>query len=219
MPRECHHLTALLPACLAALLLWAVAPLGAQRTTFTFDDREVGAPHGFLLSASRLASPGVWEVRGSVGGRHLIHDADPAVTIRALSLAVVDAPAPADIRLSTRLRLFEADRAAGLVWRYQDADNFYYLTLFLNEHRFDIARTTGGNRILLGRLADIDLDASQWHTIEVVHVGDQIRATLNGAGIVRASDRTFTEGGRAGVWSAGNSTTWFDDLTIEAASD
>jgi len=190
--------------------LFAWSPL------FTFDDSALGArPDGFVFAAARQALPGLWEVRGSGARRHLIHAGDPTVTMRGISVATVSAAAPADIRVTARVRLVDGDRAGGVVWRFRDANNFYFMALDLTAHTAAVVRVTGGNRILLDIVRDINLDADSWHTVSVTHEGAQIHATVNGIGVLQARDGVIPEGGRAGLWSAGNSTTWFDDLALD----
>ena len=119
----------------------------------SFEEHMSGAPpHGFFFAPSRQASPGTWEVRG-VMQRHLVHVADPSVRLRGISIAALALPAPADIKIGTRLRLTDGDRAGGVIWRYQDANNFYFMSIFHQERDARIVRVTGGNRI---RLASTD---------------------------------------------------------------
>ncbi len=215
----------LLRRCVKALALIAIfvavaaAAVSAQRVAaIGFDELTAGAaPDGFFFAPSRQATPGTWEVRGTAR-RHLIHAADPTVTMRGISVAGVDVAAPADVKVSTRLRLIDGDRAGGVIWRYRDASNFYFMAVVHSDRVAGLFRVTGGNRITLEITSDIDLDPEAWHAVTVVHDGDQIRATIDGIGVLRARDRTLTEGGRAGVWSAGNSTSWFDDIAIEHAT-
>jgi hypothetical protein len=126
---------------------------------------------------------------------------------------------PQDIKVSTRLRLTEGDRAGGVVWRYRDANNFYFMAVFYGDHSASLIRVTGGNRVVLDLVKDINLNPDAWHAMSVVHEGDEIRGSIDGIGILRARDRTVADGNRAGVWSAGNTTGFFDDLTIEQAVD
>ncbi|MGE0446588.1 MAG: hypothetical protein AB7P99_15285 [Vicinamibacterales bacterium] len=210
-------LTLMLAALLAAAA--SVAARAELLAAVSFDEHMAGAPpHGFFFAPSRQASPGIWEVRG-VTGRHLVHVADPSVRLRGISIAAVDMPAPADIEIGTRLRLIDGDRAGGVIWRYQDANNFYFMSIFHQQRDARIVRVTGGNRISLASAGDVLLDPEAWHTLSVEHKGDDILATIDGIGLLRARDRTLTDGGRAGVWSAGNSTSWFDDITIESIAD
>ena len=200
------------------LIALTVASAAAQGAIIIdFDEDTVGtSPEGFFFAAARQASPGDWKVAGAAR-RHLIHFADPSVTLRGIAVAGVTAAAPADVRVSTRLRLIDGDRAGGVFWRYRDANNFYFMAITHTDRAARIFRVTGGNRILLDAQADINVDPDEWHTVVVIHEGDQIRATIDGIGINRARDAVLTEGGRAGVWSAGNSTSWFDDIAIDHA--
>jgi len=80
-------------------------------------------------------------------------------------------------------------------------------------------RVVRGNRIRLDEEDELELDDSAWHSLRVVQDDDDIRVSLGGIGVMRARDRTFTEGGRAGVWSGGGATAWFDDFRIEPEQD
>jgi hypothetical protein len=88
------------------------------------------------------------------------------------------------------------------------------MALVLSTRTAGLFRVTAGNRILLDTIENVDVDVEAWHTVSVVHERDQILATINGIGVLRGRDATLVDGGRAGVWSAGNSTSWFDDISI-----
>lgn len=204
-------------ALIATAVVSALASVSAHSFTFSFDDQPVGAaPAGFHFGAARQANPGTWEVAGAGARHHLIHVADPSVVLRGISVAVVDAAATADLTATTRIRLVDGDHAGGLAWRYRDAENFYFVALDLNKHEAGLFRVMDGNRVRLDFKTDVDLDAQEWHTIAITHEGDQIRAQIDGIGVLRTRDSTLQSGQRAGVWSAGNSTTWFDDVAIES---
>ncbi len=207
--------------CLGALLAgFASVPVIAQRLSFTFDEAAIASPpDGFFFASTRQASPGVWSIRGNATRRHLVHVGDPSVRERGISVAGLIFDVPQNIKVSTRLRLTEGDRAGGVVWRYTDPENFYFMSVFYRDHSASLVRVTGGNRVLLHSVDDIDLDADAWHTMTIVHHGEEIRGALDGIGILRARDRTLTDGNRAGVWSAGNTTGLFDDVVIEQAPD
>jgi hypothetical protein len=213
---SCNHRRRALHLLLAAIAVGSVTSLAAARLSFTFDDQALGIPpEGFFFAGARQPAPGTWEVRGMGTQRHLIHLADPSVTMRGIAVAGVSAAAPADVKVSARLRLVDADRAGGLLWHYKDAADFYFLSVFLGVREIALIRVTGGNRVTLDRVMNVDLDPEAWHSLSVVHVGNQIVGQVDGIPVVHGRDRTLAEGGRAGVWSAGNSTTWFDDISIE----
>lgn len=205
---------------LVALTAVAVAQAPGARIVLPFDDATAGqTPEGFLFAASRQASAGTWQVRGGGTLRHLLHAADPSVTDRGISVAVPSTVAHADVQVAARIRLIDGDQAGGVVWRYRDANNFYFAGVALTERRAVLVRVAGGNRILLDIIEDVILDSALWHTISVTHRGDEIRGTINGLTVIRARDRLLDQPGHAGVWSAGNSTTWFDDILIDTARE
>src|SRR5918993_662872 len=94
------------------------------------------------------------------------------------ALALVDGAAPADLRLSARLKLTEGARVGGLVWQYQGPDNFYAASLDLNAQEVALYRVSRGNRIRLEFEDDLELDRDAWHVLRVEHAGGRIRVAL-----------------------------------------
>ena len=172
------------------------------------------APPGFTFSAARQPAPGRWVVRADGGNQYLAHAADAKAS--GFSLATLDAAAPARMRASARIKLTEGDRTGGLVWRYQDAENFYLVSLDLTLQEMSLYRVVRGNRVRLEYEDDLELDRDAWHTLRVVHDEERIRVALGGIGVMRARDNAIAAPGRAGVWSGGATTAWFDDLRVEA---
>jgi hypothetical protein len=129
-------------------------------------------------------------------------------------MAVLDTPHPMHMRASVRLKLTDGERVGGLVWRYQDAENFYLAALDLRVQQLSLYRVVRGNRITLDQEDELELDVSAWHTVRVVQDEDDVQVSLGGIGVMRARDRVVADG-RAGVWSGGGATAWFDDLRVE----
>jgi hypothetical protein len=193
----------------------AFASARAQVIVRTFDEDPVGGtPPGLTFAIARQQTPGRWLVRAEGPNHYLTHLADPAAA-GGFSLAVLDTSHPAQMRASVRLKLSEGERVGGLVWRYQDAENFYLAALDLRVQELALYRVVRGNRIRLDDEDELELDVSAWHSVRVVQDDDDIRVSLGGIGVIRARDRTFAEEGRAGVWSGGGATAWFDDLRVE----
>jgi hypothetical protein len=197
----------------------ALASASAQVSVRTFDEDALErAPAGFILAVARQQTPGRWLVRAEGANHYLTHLTDPAAA-GGFALAVLDAPHPAQMRASVRLKLTEGERVGGLVWRYQDAENFYVAALDLRVQEVGLYRVVRGNRIRLDEEDELELDPSAWHSLRLVQDDDDIRVSLGGIGVMRARDRTLAEGGRAGVWSGGGATAWFDDLRVEPELD
>jgi hypothetical protein len=186
-----------------------------ERLAVTFDHAPVGeAPPEFVFAGNRQPNPGRWQVSSTGARRYLVHFADPSVTMRGIAVGTIQAPTPADIRVTAQLRMLDGDFAGGVVWRYRDADNFYFLSLVLSDHSLSVFKVIDGTRVRLAAVTGIEVDPEEWHTLAAIHQDDQIRGVINGVTILRTRDSAIN-GGRAGIWSAGNSTTWFDDVVIE----
>jgi hypothetical protein len=91
------------------------------------------------------------------------------------------------------------------------------VSLDLAAQEISLYRVARGNRIRLEREDDLELDPNAWHSLRVEHEDGRIRVALGGIGVIRAREREIDEGGRAGVWSAGAATTWFDDVHVQPA--
>jgi hypothetical protein len=123
------------------------------------------------------------------------------------------------IRASVRLKLPDGQRVGGLVWRYRDPENFYAAALDLGGQAIDLYRVVRGNRIRLEHEDDLELDPDGWHALRVVEDSNRIRVYLGGIRVLNARDGDRFETGRAGVWSGGTTTGWFDDLRVDEAED
>jgi hypothetical protein len=56
--------------------------------------------------------------------------------------------------------------------------------------------------------------ANVWHDFSVEARGKQFTVHWNGAKVIEHQDDTFTEAGRAGLWTKADSITYFDNLVI-----
>jgi len=117
------------------------------------------------------------------------------------------------------------DRAAGLVWRARDADNYYVVRANALEDNVVLYKTVKGVRSpldIVGRKGGygvkISVPANQWHTLRIEFVGDRFTVIFNGAMLFQVSDRTFTDPGMIGLWTKADSVTAFDDLSFGTVS-
>lgn len=204
---------------IVAALALLVASGSAEVVMRSFDQDPLGdMPPGFSFAAARLPNAGQWLIRADGVNRYVTHVGE-AASGEGFALALLDITPPHDLRLSARIRLAEGARVGGLVWRYQGPENFYAVSLDLNAQEVALYRISRGNRIRLEFEDDLELDPGAWHVVRIEHTEGRIRVALGGIGVMRARSREETDGeGRAGLWSSGNATTWFDDLSVQQAS-
>ena len=202
-----------------AALALTVASASADVILRSFDQDTIGAaPAGFSFAAARLPTAGRWVIRAEGTDRYLAHLGEGS-SGEGFALALLDAPPPVGVRLSARIKLAEGTRAGGLVWRYENPENFYAVSLDLNAQEVAMYRWVRGNRIRLETEDDLELDPNAWHVLRVEHQDSRISVSIGGIGVMRARDRSPGATGRAGVWSAGQATTWFDDVQTQEARE
>jgi hypothetical protein len=120
------------------------------------------------------------------------------------------------VAISVRLRLTSGERSGGLVWRAQDAENYYLARLDLTRQDLGVYRVVNGNRARIEGEDDLELDPDAWHALKVIDEGSEgIRVYLGGIRVLRARDRTFREPGATGLWCTGDSVAHFDDLRVD----
>jgi len=103
------------------------------------------------------------------------------------------------------------DQAGGVVWRAQDADNYYVARANALEDNVTIYHTIKGRRVAFQN-ADHPVKPGVWHTLRVDFRGDHFTATFDGDKVIAATDAAFAVAGRVGVWTKADSVTWFDDF-------
>ena len=210
-------------AVLTCLSLSVVVTFAASRKV-TFDKDVVGQPpKGFVFGlSSKTGTPGRWLVQQDSGGRFLAQ-LDTDGTRNRFPVAVIGDITASDVDVSVRFRPVSGrvDQAAGLVWRYQNEDNYYIVRANALEDNVVLYKVQNGRRTDLpvrgegrtyGKRAEVP--AAQWSTLRVVAAGSLFEVHFNGRRLYEVEDKTFTQAGHVGVWTKADSVTHFDDLTV-----
>jgi hypothetical protein len=110
----------------------------------------------------------------------------------------------------------EKDQGGGLVWRYQDANNYYVARMNPLEDNYRVYKVVAGARMQLGTKEDVKVPTGEWHRLKVRHVGDRIECFLDGKKILDVRDDTINKAGRVGLWTKADARTRFDALRVAA---
>jgi hypothetical protein len=181
------------------------------------------APKGFEFGHTAGAGqPGNWVVQADGTGR-VLAQTDPDSTRSRFPVAVLSDVTAADVDLSVRFKPISGrvDQAAGLVWRYQNQDNYYIVRANALEDNVVLYKVERGKRTDLplkgeGRTygKKTEVPAGQWSTLRVIASGRLFEVYFNGSKLYEVEDATFSTPGRVGVWTKADSVTQFDDLTV-----
>ena len=103
------------------------------------------------------------------------------------------------------------DQAGGLIWRAQDANNYYVARANALENNVTIYHTINGRRTEKKRTR-MTVTTNQWHTLRVDFIGSHFTVLLDAKSAIDWEDTTFTQAGKIGVWTKADSVTAFDDF-------
>jgi hypothetical protein len=188
--------------------------------TISFDTEAVGdTPNGWTATSTGKGTP-KWTI-------------DQDQTAPSKSKVVKQsgrAPYPLLLKEDTNLRdgfiemKFKAisgseDRAAGLVWRAKDANNYYIVRANALEDNVVLYKTVNGVRTSLdivgrkgGYGVNISVPANQWLGLRVDFTGSRFKAIYNGKQLFEVEDSTFRDAGKVGLWTKADSVTLFDEI-------
>jgi hypothetical protein len=112
------------------------------------------------------------------------------------------------------------DRAAGLVWRARDANNYYVVRANALEDNVVLYKTVNGVRSSLdivgrkgGYGTDVKVPANTWHSLRIDFKASRFNVSFNGKQLFEVEDSTFTDAGKVGLWTKADSVTLFDEVT------
>jgi hypothetical protein len=187
--------------------------------TWTFDaDAADKPPRGFSFGRTGRGAPGRWIVRGAKdapSGGQVLAQVDTDSTDYRFPMAVADNPSLTDLKLSVKCKPIsgKVDAACGLVFRYQDENNYYVTRANALENNVNLYYVKDGHRKQFagwkGKVA-----GQAWHELSVAAKGDHFQVSFDGKKIIDRRDSTFAEAGRVGVWTKADSVTEFDDLAV-----
>ena len=120
-----------------------------------------------------------------------------------------------DVVATTRFKPISGreDRAAGLIFRVQDQDNYYILRANALENNVNFYKYAGGSRSTL-KEGKSQVVAGQWQELRVEAIGNHLRGFLNDQQVVEVSDDTY-QAGQIGLWTKADSVTCFDDVNAQ----
>jgi hypothetical protein len=198
----------------------AVAQEKARTIHFSKDDLGK-VPAGWKVDKTGTAEGSVWKVEAddtAPSGKGYVL-AQTAEGPRPLfNLCVLEDGRYRDLELSVRFKALKGkiDQGGGVVWRYQDANNYYIARYNPLEGNYRVYKVEGGKRTQLDSAEDLKVGAGEWHTLTVRQSGNRIECLLDGKPHLEVTDATFPEAGRVGLWTKADAQTVFDELTVTA---
>ncbi len=189
--------------------------------TYNFDGDAVGAmppkSHG---ARTGKGAEGKWVVMADPSAPskpNVVAQTSTDTTDYRFPLLISDEGNFKDLELSVKFKAVagKVDRAGGLVFRLKDANNYYIVRANALEDNYRLYHVVAGNRRQFAG-ANFKVTSGEWHELRVECVGNKIICYYDGAKKIEATDDTFKDAGKVGLWTKADSVTYFDDLKVTA---
>ena len=209
----------------AALLLHSLASAEVIR----FDNCVPGKlPPGWTVAMTHDGAAPRWEIvreESTARPRYVLAQLSRDSTAGRFPLAIWDRIVLRDGDVSVAFKTMDGavDQAAGIVWRYQDPNNYYIVRANALENNVVLYKVENGVRLsiapkgLPSRSYGIkhEIPRRQWNTLKIAFNDSSFVVSLNGERLFQTEDRTFTKAGKAGLWTKADSVTYFDAFTVK----
>jgi hypothetical protein len=182
--------------------------VNASDTVITFEQSRVGKlPVGWAAETSD------WYIEADGTGRALKMAKNSGASFNIAVLADILSK---DVEIETHVKAIsgDEDQGGGIVWRYQDSDNYYIARANPLENNIRVYKVVNGRRNEL-KSANIMIETAKWFSIKIKMKGENIECFYNGNLIYKLTDNTFTNAGLVGFWSKADAVSLFDDFTIK----
>jgi hypothetical protein len=204
-------------AIIVAAQLWGfgmASRLSAE--TVSFENDAVGSPpRGWLVTMTGKGAP-KWTVERDDGDAVLKQSGKATYPI-----ALKEGSNIRDgfVEVTFKPITGSEDRAGGIVWRAQDASNYYVVRANALENNVVLYKTVKGVRTSLDLIGQkggygvkTSVPANQWHTLRVEFEGSRFTVIFNGKRLFEVQDTTFPQGGMLGLWTKADSVTAFRNV-------
>jgi hypothetical protein len=194
-----------------------VTPAGEWRT-WSFDQVPAGQlPPGLSAQKTGRGTLPRWEVLAdstAPSPPNALAQRSKENSGEYFSLVVIEEGDYQDLELEVQFKAVEGaeDQGGGLIWRYQDPDNYYIARANPLEDNFRIYQVVQGMRKQL-KGAYIKVTSGAWHTMRIVVKADQMECFYDDKKYLEVRDPTFKRG-KIGLWTKADAVTYFDDLRV-----
>jgi hypothetical protein len=192
-----------------------------RQFTYNFDSDKPGAiSTHFHAALTGGGPPPTWIVQAdstAPSKPNVLAQTTADRTDNRFPLAIADEGSFRDFTLSVRFKAVsgEVARAAGLVFRLRDANNYYVVRANALEDNYNFYKVVNGRRSEI-KGSRVKVASGEWHQLQVEMTGNRITCSYDGQKKIETTDDTFKEAGKVGLWTKADSVTSFDDLVVTA---
>ncbi len=217
---------------ICCLWLGLTAPVFGAQIKIDFSDFATGqTPTNFHSALAGSGRPGEWKVIEEEVPSLFppLTGKAPATTRRSVLAQLSQDPADnrfpmliydgetfKDFKLTTRFKIVSgvAEQMAGIVFRFQNASNFYVVRASALGHNLRFYKMVNGGFVDPFTLAT-NIATGVWHTLTVQCEGVQINCRLDDALAMPLQVPNTFATGKIGFWTMSDAVSYFDNTTID----
>jgi hypothetical protein len=196
-----------------------------KASLFKFSKDDAGKlPAGWKSDQTGKGEASVWKVVAddtapSKSGLVLAQTAQGPGSVFNLCLATDSSFTDVEAMVAFKAVKGEKDQGGGIVWRYQDGNNYYIARMNPLEDNFRVYKVVDGKRIQLETKEDLKVPSGEWHSLKIKQAGARIECFLDGKKYLDIKDDTFTKAGKVGLWTKADAQTYFDEFRVKPLGD
>jgi len=212
----------------AYLLLGLLSCSVASTETIRFDGGKPGAlPSGWAVAMTHAGGEPRWQIVSDPGAPsppYVLAQLSQDRTAGRFPLAIWSGATIRNGEVSVAFKAVSGtvDQAAGIVWRYQDPNNYYIMRANALENNIVLYKVVKGVRLSIAPTGKPsrsygvkrEVPKGQWNTLRIVFNDSHFVVYFNREQVFEVEDQTFRNAGRTGVWTKADSVTYFDDFSV-----
>ena len=199
------------------------APLqgAGKQLIYNFDSDAAGQmPAKFHAARTGRGSESTWAVMADTSAPskpNVVAQTSTDKTDYRFPLLIADERSFRDLDISVKFKAVagSVDQAGGLVFRLKDANNYYVVRANALEDNYRLYHVVNGRRVQFAGTS-FKVSSGAWHELRVELTGNKFTCYYDGAKRFEATDDTFKDAGKVGLWTKADSVTYFDDLKVTA---
>lgn len=216
-------------------MIWALSSSGFAVATgllafelIRFEGSRTGAlPSDWSTAMTHAGEPARWEIvrdETAPSPPFVLAQISRGETAGRFPLAIWEPTLVRDGEVSVAFKTVRGtvDQAAGIVWRYQDVNNYYVVRANALENNVVLYKVERGIRMSIApkgmpsRAYGVKrtVPKGRWNTLRVVFENTSFKVFFNGEFSFETEDKTFTNAGKTGLWTKADSVTYFDDFSV-----
>jgi hypothetical protein len=180
----------------------------AADTLITFENSDIGK-----LPVGWSAEKSDWYIQADGSSRALKMAKNSGEAFNITVLADIFS-LNVDVEARVKAISGDEDQGGGIVWRYQNSNNYYIARANPLENNIRVYKVINGRRSEL-KSANVMVKTGEWFSIRITMKGENIECFYNGKSVYKLTDAAFPAAGLVGLWSKADAVSLFDDLTIK----